>query len=1081
MRGPARGRNPGVPAQWWFWATTLVALGTTSPAAQAQTFKPNHAWRVIEGPHFRTTFAEGLDSLAARTAILAESVRTGLTRELGLAPGGKVDLVLVDDSDDTNGFAMSFPSNHVILYAQPPADGIQMGDYDEWMHGLLAHELTHIWQLDRAGRVGRALRHVVGRLPLDWPLFPVSGTPNWFIEGTAVSYETGLTGRGRLAGHYDEMLLRTAILEGCRETYDRLSNPTSSWPAGNRPYAYGSLFIDHLAREHGPAVRGTLTTTCAGAIYPPSLAFDLVGRQTLGRGFASEHRAWQHELRERYTGWRDSLARVGLTTTARLAEGGAESGRSRFSPDGRHLIFRRANWRQRPEAVVVDVETGKEVAYFRHEFASNYTWLPDGGLLFSRPEWHENTRLLHDLWRFSPDGHPRRLTRDARLEDPDYSPASGAVVAVESGRGSTRLVLVDAETGRVTGRFPSPPSVHWSHPRWRPDGARIAAERVEGGRRDIVILDRGGAVRMEVTHDRACDAFPTWSPDGRFVLFASDRSGTWNLFAVDAAAAESRGVAEAGEIPPLRQVTNLVGGAIEPDISPDGQWISFSSYHADGFSIERIAFAPATWRDPARDAAAGVAAEAPGTTSSSTDATATGARGSPTLSSRQVVAAIAAPPPPDDAGASATPIFRSRPYRPWRSLRPYYWMPLYFGGSNTGSSWGALSSGSDLVGLHAWSAWGLVDPPSGRWRGSVSYSWSGLGNPVLGVSLSQSWDKLGASYDDGSWRGARERERALSATATLVRARLRSGASFTLSGELVGRHRELVGAPRDSLGAPLSLQYPHGHLFGLGAAAGFSNATSQAYSVSPEEGVIARAAWLRRWEGDRGHSSDRGYTETTLGLSAYRAVTRIGWSRGVIAGRMAGLVRTGPGAKWTDLGGVSESSVDLFVTSLGTSRFLPIRGFPAGVRAGTRAWSASLEWRMPLLLIERGITHPPIFLERTWAVAFADAGDAWAPRSQGGQQQGCDGPVCVDGYRLDPLASAGIELASRWTFVHWWTVSLRVGVARQVAGGRGGQVYFALGGGAVYGAGEAGRLGAGPAAGRRAGAWRAGGARAVVR
>ena len=1018
-------------------ALTLTAARLSAPA-HAQGIKPNQAWRVIESTHFRIKFAPDLDSLAARAAVAAESVRTVLTRDLGPPPAGRIDLVLCDDTDDSNGYAAPFPSNRVVLFAHPPADEVLLGDFDAWMHELLAHELTHIWQMDRAVRAGRALRVAFGRLPSGWPLFPVIGAPNWFIEGNAVSFETELTGRGRLAGRIHEMMLRTALLEGHAEPYDRISNPTSSWPAANRAYAFGSLFVDHLARIYGPDVRARLTSTCAGAVIPPPLAFDRVARHTFGQSFSESYRDWQKGLAVQYAMLRDSLTAAGLTVTEVLAEGGAWSGPTRFSPDGRYLVYHRSDWRRPDGAVLLDLESRREHDLWRQDAAANYAWLPGGDLLTAQPEVRETYRSCSDLRRIRPEGHAQQITRGARLDDPDVCLRTGEAIAVENGRGTTRLVTVDLANGRVLRRLPSPPDVLWAHPRWSPDGSRIAAERLSAGNRDIVILNRDGSMRVEVTGDRASDAYPAWSPDGRFVVFASDRTGIWNLFATaaddpvfDRSAAltnaavdrsgpapdavdvvQPAGGAPATAHPRLRQVTNLLGGALQPDVSPDGKWIAFSSYHADGMRIERIAFDPAAWRD--------LAAATPGRSTSST--------------------------PP---ASSPLPVFASRPYRPWRSTRPYYWMPYYLGGTETGDYYGLLSSGDDLVGRHAWSAWAATEPRSGRGQNAAGYSWSGLGNPVLGLSGGQTWDLLWASYSDNSYHAARERERNLAATATVLRRRMHSSASLTLGGELVDRRREPDRDYRDSLGFPVTLRHPHGELLGISGSLAYANTSLRFYSISPEDGVTLNGRLRHRWGRTQHPSLDPGETETRLSMAAYRAVTRIGWSRAVAAARVNGLVRNGRGASWADLGGVSEGTLDLDLITFGGSRLLPLRGFPSGVRSGTRAWSAGLEWRMPLFLVERGINALPLFLERTWAVAFVDAGDAWAARSQGGRQTGCSGRPCLDGYTLDPLASAGAELALRGAIIHWLEIALRLGVARQLAGGSATVIYLALGSGGI--------------------------------
>ncbi|MEE9168117.1 MAG: hypothetical protein V3U73_00040, partial [bacterium] len=43
-------------------------------------------------------------------------------------------------------------------------------------------------------------------------------------------------------------------------------------------------------------------------------------------------------------------------------------------------------------------------------------------------------------------------------------------------------------------------------------------------------LERNGRMVRELTHDRAIDISPSWSGDGRWLLWSSDRTGIPNLF-----------------------------------------------------------------------------------------------------------------------------------------------------------------------------------------------------------------------------------------------------------------------------------------------------------------------------------------------------------------------------------------------------------------------------------------------------------------------------------------------------------------------------------------------------------------------
>ena len=249
-------------------------------------------------------------------------------------------------------------------------------------------------------------------------------------------------------------------------------------------------------------------------------------------------------------------------------------------------------------------------------------------------------RLFNDLYAVDADGDQDRLTRGARLTEPDVR-RDGRMVAVRGGGEWNALVMTDAEGTVLRALAASAPGVNWANPRWSPDGTRIAVSRwLTGGRYDVVVMDTAGAVLRELTADRALDLTPAWSPDGRYVVFSSDRTGIPNLFAYDLS--DGR----------LLQVTNLLTGGFQPDVSPDGRSIAFAWYRADGYHIARIPFDPGTWR-PAPP-----------------------------------VRAEAAAPGPDPARYTATTGGLSRPYSAWKTLPPTSWSPLFTEGTELGTGIG---------------------------------------------------------------------------------------------------------------------------------------------------------------------------------------------------------------------------------------------------------------------------------------------------------------------------------------------------------------------------------------------------------
>jgi Tol biopolymer transport system component len=71
-------------------------------------------------------------------------------------------------------------------------------------------------------------------------------------------------------------------------------------------------------------------------------------------------------------------------------------------------------------------------------------------------------------------------------------------------------------------------------PSWSPGGSRIAYWGIDQGtgQADIWTMPVDGGEPVQVTTDPGTDWSPSWSPDGQFLYFSSDRSGSMNLWRV---------------------------------------------------------------------------------------------------------------------------------------------------------------------------------------------------------------------------------------------------------------------------------------------------------------------------------------------------------------------------------------------------------------------------------------------------------------------------------------------------------------------------------------------------------------------
>ena len=125
------------------------------------------------------------------------------------------------------------------------------------------------------------------------------------------------------------------------------------------------------------------------------------------------------------------------------------------------------------------------------------------------------------------------------------------------------LVWVD-RTGKEE-PIAAPPRAY-SHPRLSPDGTRVALSSSDQ-ENDLWIWDLRRATLTRLTLDPGMDWFPVWTPDGRRIIFSSNRSGAFSEFNLWWQAADGTGAAE--------RLTTSSHAQFPTGITPDGTAVVF--------------------------------------------------------------------------------------------------------------------------------------------------------------------------------------------------------------------------------------------------------------------------------------------------------------------------------------------------------------------------------------------------------------------------------------------------------------------------------------------------------------------------
>src|SRR6185436_19412580 len=144
---------------------------------------------------------------------------------------------------------------------------------------------------------------------------------------------------------------------------------------------------------------------------------------------------------------------------------------------------------------------------------------PDGRIVYARKDIFQEYELLQDLYSVDPKtGATERLTRGVRARGPDVAPDGALIFLWRKPGGNTAIAELskDAKEPRVIFEDLSGEPV--DSPRISPDGTRVAFVHHREGAWDLRIASRDGAQLTDVTHDRALERDPAWTPDGKWLL-----------------------------------------------------------------------------------------------------------------------------------------------------------------------------------------------------------------------------------------------------------------------------------------------------------------------------------------------------------------------------------------------------------------------------------------------------------------------------------------------------------------------------------------------------------------------------------
>jgi len=1036
-------------------------------------YDPGLEWQVLESPHFSVYFSKlqnneqsnedssyNNEQLAQVVADIAEETYQQVNAQLD-PPNKhhhlqKIAIIMEDFSDYALGFASSFPHRVIRLsLTAPTAKSFDM-KFKSWLKIVITHEYTHLAHFEMTAGPTTALRALFGQI-----LAPNALQPIWSIEGLAVYNETKFTTGGRgIDARYD-MYLRMAALEDQFNTLDQINGYyLTSWPDGTAPYIYGQSIIHFIAQKYGEdKVIAMSEIFCE---YP-YLGFNYAVKKATGLNLEELYQNWKDSLKEKYKLREQKiLSQKNLTPSQQLTKYHYWVDYPRWlstptlTSDGYKIAIRVSTPHFYPFIQIIDPSNSTlplKPRSIKNEFLikrtygrnSSFSFSADGSkIIYGKLGDYEQFYKYYDLYLFDLKTEKEtRLSEGLRTRDPCWSPDpdNPQIVAVINQSGTNNLALIN---------LPSPnSSTNENHstyklitkediiyltdfhdntqlyqPSWSPDEDRIAFSAWRQGYQDIYILNLdpdnfsthnlnpnniGNSTLQPIFQDKFIDLSPCWSPDGKYLFFSSDRTGIYNIFAFSLPDKK------------LYQITNVLGGAFQPAISPDGTQLAFISYHSTGYELHLMKIDLNTdssqWTE---------------------------------VKIEYVEPQIITPqqnttwPMQQQSNNLNTSSKNNYPIHPYNSLSsfwpPTYWIPAAQLTEND-LGIGFSTELEDVLGFHSLPlsvTYGILNNNLNYNFNYYNYSHLPIinfyisGNAVLTSQTQTSW------WEEGK-------------TGINIYFPFKG---YTASTTNSRPYRQIFSLgyqyEKSSITADISSSqnnYPQ-KISSLRLGYSYSDAEKYGFSISPEQG---NSFSLSFEHADKALGGD--YTFDKLIFDGRKfipipSLNQVLALRLVAGTSSSSILESGLTEGNFKLGG-NYSADNLSNTDVST---FSLRGYKPATLEGNNLLLTSLEYRFPLANIEHSLKLGPlsIFLERLSGAFFFDIGNAWESSSNSNSSSSVNVNISNEENKINSIwqdfkSSIGVELKADFNYKYDSPFTLRLGAAKALSDPKGYDIYITLG------------------------------------
>lgn len=561
---------------------TFLILFTLSAFAQFYGINKvqydNFDWQYIQSEHFDVYFYEGGYDIARFTAEVAESSYVSVKNTFKFDITERIAIIVYKSHNDFQ------QTNVVYSYMEEGIGGVTElfknrivvpyeGNYGQFRH-VIHHELVHAVMNDML--YGGSVQSLVSG--------QVIQVPGWFSEGIA-EYESQ-----KWNAELD-MVVRDATITGYLPPIELLDY---------LPYQGGASVFRYISQKYGEQKVSEILNKVKG-----SFRFESAFISALGIGFKDLTEEWQKQMKREY--WPDIADRkepgeIAKALTDHWEEKNYRNASPAISPMGDKIVFLSDRDDGYLSVYILDVHDGEieekliagetsEDFEELHFLTPGMSWAPDSKkIVFAAKAGDSDALYVMDINSQDVEQYKLEDLHFDGIFSPNWSPIDDKIAFIGNLNGSSDIYIFDLNTKKITNLTNDVFSD--KNPSWSPDGKRIIFTSDRGNyftddiqvsdydmhlhefeNDDIFIIELENKNIKRITEKESKEDYAVFIPESDSIAYISNESGISNIYYQDLNTNKSTAV------------TNLITGAFQLGFDKKAQKMVFTSFYKGGWDI----------------------------------------------------------------------------------------------------------------------------------------------------------------------------------------------------------------------------------------------------------------------------------------------------------------------------------------------------------------------------------------------------------------------------------------------------------------------------------------------------------------